>query len=132
MADEMNKKDFENLDKLYNRLHSATNIANRPMFGSEPEAEIKVQVYPDKSVSPAKFIENKTIPGTYRAHPTTIAAMRPDIFAGANDEPFIDLELKIRCEGCNEVLDVQFWKFCPYCEKHFPKDLHNRLKSGDM
>lgn len=128
----MDKKDFDNLDKLYNKLQSATNAGGRPMFGAQAEQEVQVQIFPDKSVSPAKFVPNQTLPGTYRAHPTTIAAMRRDIFAGANNEPFIDLELKIECEGCGQELDVQFWKFCPFCEKHFPKDLSNALKLRSM
>ncbi|EQC48401.1 hypothetical protein, partial [Bacteriovorax sp. DB6_IX] len=81
---------MDNFDtqKQYEKLQSATNAAEQRMFAPEPEQEIKVQIFPDKSVSPAKFIPNQTMPGTFRAHPVTIRAMRADIFAGANNELF--------------------------------------------
>jgi hypothetical protein len=122
----MHEKDFDP-NNSHQRMQEATNAAGRKMFGSTPETEIKVQIFPDKSVSPGKFVANKTLPGTYRAHPTTIAAMRTDLFAGANNEPFVDLELNIKCEGCGEIIDVQFWKICPYCEAQLPKELHKCL-----
>lgn len=123
----MNNKDFDPQSQ-YNRLQQATNVANQQMYGPKPEAEIKVQIFPDKSVAPAMFIPNQSIPGTYRAHPVTIRAMRPDIFAGANNELFDDLEYNLECSGCHKIIDLQFWKFCPYCEKQFPKDLPKPLK----
>ena len=94
----------------FEKLQTATNAAEQRMFAPEPEAEIKVQIFPDKSVSPAKFIPNQTMPGTFRAHPVTICAMRQDLFAGANDELFVDLEYNIKCESCKNIVDVQFWK----------------------
>ena len=118
----MKDKDF-NPEEAYKRMQSATNAGGRSMYGPTPEMEVKVQIFPDKSVAPAMFIPNKTAPGTYRAHPVTIAAMRKDLFAGTNDEPFADLELNIKCEGCSNIIDAQFWKFCPYCEKNLPKEL---------
>lgn len=99
-------RDFES-DKLFEKLQRETNIANQRMYGQTPEAQINVQIYPDKSVAPAKFIPNASIPGTYRAHPTTIRAMRPEIFTGSNNDLFTDLEYNIRCESCSEIYDLQ-------------------------
>lgn len=124
-------KNFES-QKLYERLQSATNAANMKMYGSEAESEIQVQIFPDKSVAPAKFIANKSIPGTYRAHPVTIRAMRPEIFTGSHNDLFTDLEYNIKCQGCSEVYDLQFWKFCPFCEESIPKDLPKPLKTDSM
>jgi len=125
----MNNFDSQN---QYEKLQSATNAAEQQMYSARPEAEVKVQIFPDKSVTPAKFIPNQTMPGTFRAHPVTIRAMRQDLFAGANDELFVDLEYNIKCEGCKTIIDVQFWKFCPHCEKSFPKELPKPLKSSEV
>ncbi len=116
----------------FETLKNAKNAVEERMYTPTPEAEIKVQILPDKSVSPAKFIANKTMPGTFRAHPVTIRAMRQDLFAGANNELFADLEYNIHCRGCKTVIDVQFWKFCPFCEESFPKDLPKPLKSHEL
>ncbi|EQC43680.1 hypothetical protein [Bacteriovorax sp. Seq25_V] len=121
-------KDFES-QQQYERLMAAKNAVEQRMYNSQAEAEIQVQIFPDKSVSPAKFVPNKSIPGTYRAHPTTIRAMRPEIFTGAHNELFADLEYVIECESCHSEYDLQFWKFCPYCEKSIPKDLPKSLNS---
>lgn len=42
--------------------------------------------------------------------------MRKDIFIGGA-EMFEDLEVLYRCEGCGKEIDLQFWKFWPYCEE---------------
>lgn len=124
-------REFES-EKLYQKLQSATNAVDQKMFGPKAEAEIRVQIYPDKSVAPAKFIPNASLPGTYRAHPVTIRAMRPEIFTGAHNELFTDLEYNIKCDSCFETYDLQFWKFCPFCEKSIPKDLPKALKIHDL
>ncbi len=108
----------ENLELLKNER----NIAGRAMYQtSSASQEVQVQIFPDKSVTPAKFIPNKTIPGTFRAHPVTIAAMRADLFANMYDEAFEELSQSITCSGCQSSVDKQFWKFCPHCEASFPK-----------
>lgn len=120
-------RDFES-EKLYQKLQAATNAVDGKMFGKQAEVEIQVQIFPDPSAPPAKFIPNKSVPGTFRAHPVTIRAMRPEIFTGAHNELFTDLEYNIKCDSCFEVFDLQFWKFCPFCEKSIPKDLPKALK----
>ncbi|WP_040314487.1 hypothetical protein [Bacteriovorax sp. BAL6_X] len=102
-------------------LKNERNIANRQMYQMQPSQEVQVQIFPDKSVTPAKFIPNTTMPGTFRAHPTTIAAMRSDLFANMYDETFEELSAIITCSGCKTEVDKQFWKFCPHCEASFPK-----------
>jgi hypothetical protein len=101
---------------LYEKLMRSTNAAELPHFQRGPSDEIKVDITPDKSVSPAMFIPDLLRPGCYKAHPTTIAAMRKDIFIGGS-EMFEDLEVLYKCEGCGKEIDLQFWKFCPYCEE---------------
>jgi len=102
--------------KLYEKLMKATNAAELPHFQRKPEEEFKVEIKPDKSVAPAMFVPDPDRSGHYKAHPTTIAAMRKDIFVGGA-EMFEDLEVLYRCERCGKEIDLQFWKFCPYCEE---------------
>ncbi|WP_417336634.1 hypothetical protein [Halobacteriovorax marinus] len=103
----------------YERLMSVTNAVGKKHFIDDPTA-YQVQIRPDKSVSPGKFLNDPLIPGGYKAHPTTIRAMKKDIFA-AGSELFEDLAFVINCESCKAELDLQFWHFCPFCEAQFPK-----------
>lgn len=106
--------------KSYEKLMGATNSVGGQHFIDDPE-DIKVQIRPDKNISPGKFVMDPIIPGGYKAHPTTIRAMRKDIFVGSS-ELFSDLELLIQCASCKTEIDVQFWHFCPFCEAKFEKD----------
>ena len=121
-----NSKDFHPQDQ-YNTLLNERNAAGKSMYYMNGREEVQVQIYPDKSVSPSKFIANKTLPGTYRAHPLTIKAMRKDLFANMYSETFEELEYLYKCEGCKKTIDLQFWQFCPHCEKAFPKELPERI-----
>lgn len=126
----MNNKKFDpNL--LYEKLQSATNAVEQKHFSANAQEIHHVKIRPNKDVSPGMFKPDPLIPGGYIANAVTIAAMRADILA-AGSELFEDLEHWIRCEKCNTALDVQFWKFCPYCEAHFPTPLPSPLKSHEM
>lgn len=103
----------------YEHLMKATNAVGQKHFIDDPEA-YQIQIRPDKTVSPGKFLNDPILPGGYKAHPTTIRAMRKDIFVGTT-EVFEDLAFIINCESCKTEIDVQFWHFCPYCEAQFPK-----------
>lgn len=122
-----------NSDKLFNpqiqlnSLANERNAAGKSMYYMDGTEEVQVQIYPDKSVTPSKFIANKTLPGTFRAHPMTIRAMRKDLFANMYSDTFEELEYLYKCEGCTKVIDLQFWQFCPHCEKAFPKELPERI-----
>lgn len=102
---------------MHEALKNVLDVTNRPMFGQETEQEVEVQILPDKTVSPGKFLPHPLVPGAYKAHPQTIAAVRKDIFMAG--EGFEDLEEMIQCEGCNESIDKQFWVFCPFCGAKF-------------
>ncbi len=78
-----------------------------------------VQIRPDKTVSLGNFKPDPLIPGGYTAHPTTIRAMKKDIFVAGNDSEIT--EIPYICEGCKRQLDIQFWNFCPYCEGKIPQ-----------
>ncbi len=104
-------------EKMYESLSKVLDATNRPLFGKQAEAESEVKILPDKSISPGKFLPHPLVPGAYKAHPQTIAAVRKDIFMGG--EGFEDLEEMTQCKGCNKALDKQFWVFCPFCGAEF-------------
>ncbi len=101
------------------KLSTYANAATTPLFDTNRHYEVKVQIRPDKSIAPALFKPDFENPGHYRAHPITISAMRKDLFMGGED--FVDLECMIQCHSCKKEIDMQFWKFCPYCEAEFKK-----------
>lgn len=104
----------------FQKLKSYNNAANTQLFDMDLQETHQVQIIPDTSVAPAKFIPDLLIPKKFRAHPVTIRAMRKELFMGGED--FIDLECLLTCASCKTELDVQFWHFCPYCEASFPKN----------
>ena len=101
-------------EKLYKKLMKEKNVASSPNFSPRPSEEIRVHLRPDDSVSPARFVPDPLMPGGHKAHPLTIRALRKDIFVQGEDE-FSVLEMNYRCYRCNNEMDVQFWKSCPYC-----------------
>lgn len=105
-------------EKKYLQLKNATNVGGKAHFNLDAREDIKVHIRPDNSVRPAMFVPDPLLPGGYKAHPVTIAALKKDIFA-AGSELFEDLEDLVTCESCQHELDRQFWHFCPYCEAKF-------------
>ncbi len=97
----------------FEKLKSYKNAFNLPLYSDHHET-YSVNIKPDTSVAPAKFIPDPLLPNHFRAHPTTIRAMRKELFMGGDD--FIDLECLHICASCKHEIDLQFWHFCPYCE----------------
>ncbi|GAB4025337.1 MAG: hypothetical protein Fur0010_28540 [Bdellovibrio sp.] len=102
-------------DQIKEELKLLQNAANLPLLDTDNVEEVKVNIRPDSSVSPAMFVPDPLIPGGYKAHPITIRAMKKDLFF-VSSEGFADLEQIVPCKGCNRDIDAQFWNFCPYCE----------------
>jgi hypothetical protein len=133
MKNMFNKPDFDP-EELYKKLlsyknHSLDYTDQKQIFQSTPTQTAQVKLRPNKNVAPALFKPDPLIPGGWIAHPVTISAVKADIFMGGDD--FIDLEALYTCESCNKELDIQFWNFCPYCEKSFPTNLvqeNNRIQ----
>lgn len=103
------------------KLKTYSNAAGTKLFETDYHETYKVNILPDSAVAPAMFIPDKLDPKKFRAHPTTIRAMRKDLFMGGED--FVDLECLITCASCKKEIDLQFWHFCPYCEASFPKGI---------
>lgn len=107
------------LEKKYQKLQGIKRVENSsPVFNMNYPEEFKVNIRPDKSVSPGMFKPDPFIQGAYKAHPITIKALKKDIFMGGDE--FCDLEDLYKCLSCSKEIDLQFWHFCPYCEASFP------------
>lgn len=96
------------------KLKSYSNAANLPLFNTDYHEKYDVNIKPDTTIAPAKFIPDPLLPNVFRAHPITIRAMRKELFMGGVD--FVDLECLRICDSCKHEIDLQFWQFCPYCE----------------
>lgn len=101
----------------FEKLKTYSNACNTPLFNTDYHEQYNVNILPDQTISPAKFIPDPLRPNVFRAHPITIRAMRKEIFMGGED--FVDLECLRICDSCKHQLDLQFWHFCPYCEASF-------------
>lgn len=116
-----------NHDDILKQLERAKNIANQPHFDLNNWETSQVQILPDTLVSPGKFKQDTKKNNVYYAHPTTIRAMKKNIFV-AGQQPFEDLEIMHICESCKTELDIQFWHFCPFCEAKFPLEATKYIK----
>jgi len=100
----------------FQKLKSYKNAANSSLFETEIHETYGVNILPDKKVARGKFVPTLN-PREFHAHPVTISAMKKELFMGGDD--FIDLECLYTCQSCHTTLDLQFWKFCPFCECSF-------------
>jgi len=105
-------------EKLFEQIQPLKNAANRPLVDLSSPQEIKINIRPDTKVPPAKFLPDPLLPGGWKAHPTTILAMRKDIFVVGDG--LDDLETLYECT-CGQKIDLQFWIYCPYCESALKK-----------
>lgn len=112
----MKEKDLFHPHNSWKKIKNLTNAGGQQLVEEKP-LNFLVQLIPDSSVERALFLPNKLRPGEYRAHPSTILALRKDIFVVSEDT--IDLECHILCSSCKKIFDAQFWFFCPYCESSF-------------
>jgi hypothetical protein len=111
-------------DAVKAKIASLTNAANLALCDQHTQ-DFQVRLLPDNSLAPARFKKILDYPPTYLAHPVTIRAVRPDLFTAG--ECLEDFAIVHCCFGCKQEIDIQFWKFCPFCERQFPREL---LKKG--
>lgn len=97
-------RDFEKAKSLKNQMGT-------PTISPHYNSEMKVHILPDVHVSLGMFYPTAN---GYLAHPTTIAALKKNIFVTGMDTDL--LEKNISCPHCQKELDLQFWHFCPFCE----------------
>lgn len=108
-----------NQELLVDYLKKLKDLGGRPQVDLQDYQEVKVAIRADKNVPPALFKPDPLLPGGYIAHPSTIKAMRRDIFVVGND--LDELTQEYQCECCKKQLDLQFWNLCPFCETPFKK-----------
>lgn len=106
-------------EKKLDKLKKESWYGEKPYYDlSSPQTE-EVQIIPDKKISPGMFKPDKDITNKYYAHPTTIKALKKNIFlAGENWDQDVS-NIQIECSGCKRKLDKDFWHFCPFCETKF-------------
>jgi hypothetical protein len=105
-------------EEVQSFLSKLENAAAMPMFDTENAQDFKVNIHPDKKITPGMFKPSKIVPDQYYAHPLTILALKKNLFMPG--EEFEDLEIPYQCAACKTELDVQFWHFCPCCGDKFP------------
>lgn len=111
------KNEIRSSASLYNTIQNTTNAVNEAHFLTQKNQvqEVQVQLIADKKLPTGSFIPAKiqTSLPVYYAHPTTIAAMRPDLFVVGED--FTELSKMLVCFECHQESDEQFWLRCPHC-----------------
>jgi hypothetical protein len=117
-------KDFNEL--LYQRFAQDNWENQKAAYRLEEQEDVKVQFRPKKEISLGMFKPDPLLPGLYLAHPQTLRALRQNLFVGLDDEERLErFSFGHRCESCKEVLDMQFWLHCPYCECAIPNDVED-------
>ncbi|MGE3609784.1 MAG: hypothetical protein AB7I27_09390 [Bacteriovoracaceae bacterium] len=101
-------------NKVLEQIKQMENMVGQSAFNLERREDIKVQIRVDEKVGPAKFRPDPLIPNGYIANSLTIRAMRPDIFVLGDSTD--DLSVDYQC-ACGEIIDLQFWKLCPFCAR---------------
>lgn len=109
-------KDLKDPSLVLNYIKKLEEKVEQPLFDLERRQDVSVKFRVDEKVAPAMFKADPLIPGGYIANSLTLRAMRSDLFIfGEGTE---DLESVYHC-ACGKELDVQFWKFCPFCAREF-------------
>lgn len=110
--------DNARLSAQLRRLENEKSVTGQRQFNLQQDEVRQVQIRPDSTVSLGHFRPDPLVPGALKAHPQTIRALRTEIFVAGHDL-FDSLEFLHICEGCHKEIDLQFWHFCPFCEKMF-------------
>lgn len=113
-----NNIDHKDPHKVLGFIKELENAVAQPLLDLERRQDIQIKIRVDEKIAPAMFKPDPLIPGGFIANSLTIRAMRPDIFVlgDSAEDALEDLSLTHIC-ACGKSLDVQFWKFCPYCSR---------------
>ncbi|OFZ26008.1 MAG: hypothetical protein A2381_11750 [Bdellovibrionales bacterium RIFOXYB1_FULL_37_110] len=111
---------MNDLERKILKLKKCIHVENSaPVYDLKNSANLLVNLQPDQKVSRGMFLPNHLLPGTFKAHPITIRALKKDILVG--DLECLDLEDIHICDSCKNKIDRQFWHFCPFCESNLPE-----------
>ncbi len=112
----MKNVDFKDPNNILNYIKNLENEVAKPQFELNRREDIQIKLRVDETIAPAKFKQDPLIPGGFLANSLTLKALRSDIFVLG--ETTDDLSSIQDC-ACGKEIDVQFWKFCPYCSCQF-------------
>lgn len=101
---------------IQDEIRRLENRTQQPQYELKSQ-DISVNIRVDESVPAAMFKPDPQNPEGYIANSLTVRAMRPDIFILG--ESLDDLEILYQCHSCQQTIDKQFWKCCPYCATAF-------------
>lgn len=120
------KKHFQNKSKwerkslielsnhaIYQDILTTPNDGGQQAYDLSKRQEVKLHLLPRLDVPKASFIADADKPYIYYAHPTTLKALRKDIFCVGDD--FDTYEEIHQCDECHKNFDIQFYLLCPYC-----------------
>jgi len=99
------------------RIEAMKNAVDMPLFKSEEQEQINLHIKVDNSLPHGEFFPSKIYPGQWRATEQTFKAMKKNIFALGDDVD--ELKEEYTCSSCKNILDKQFWNFCPFCGERF-------------
>jgi hypothetical protein len=116
LRNKINPKKLSNPEEIIEFIKKLESKVQQPLFDHEKPENIKIKLRVDETISPGRFKADPIIPGGHVANSLTIRAMRTDLFVFGDE--FEDLEAIYTC-GCGQEIDVQFWKFCPFCASDF-------------
>lgn len=102
--------------KILHYIKELENAVEQPLLDLERREDVNVKIRVDETVGPAMFKADPLIPNGFIANSLTIRAMKPDIFVLGDS--LEDLSIDYEC-ACGKNIDIQFWKFCPYCSRDF-------------
>jgi hypothetical protein len=121
-------KENELNNRIMNQIKKAHWAEKAPYFELGAQEDIQIHVRPDTTVALGMFKPHPFMQGMWIAHPTTIRAMRKDLFLVSDG--FEEFENLYTCRGCCTEIDLQYWLFCPYCETSFSNDATDLLKKS--
>ena len=104
---------MDQLEKKLLQIKQANWESKRPYY-QQYSQNTQAHMRPNSSISRGKFKPHPKLLGIYQAHPVTIRALKKDILLAGED--FSQFQDSRPCESCKQVVDRQFWHFCPYCE----------------
>lgn len=106
---------YKSNNEILDDLKGLQSVTGGPLLDFERMEEVKIPLRANPKLEPGLFYPDPFIPHGWMAHPTTLKAIRKDLFILQEN----DLSEIYSCEGCGRQLDLQYWYFCPYCESPF-------------
>lgn len=110
-------KEAQALEEAIKRIQDIENMVGKPHYDLRNTQEFKVNLRVDNALEHAKFKPDPKNQGGWICSEQTYRAMKKNIFA--LDDDLIEFADNYKCESCSEIIDRQFWHFCPHCGESF-------------